>query len=136
MKLSEAMMLGSVTCKMERGNWEACGLGCAGNALGIAAGDGSNSFGNPRVQAIFQQWPWLRPASVFGNACLETESLPYFGGKIARLFDEEVATGKMSLEQLVDYVRSIEPSCGECNRFDCTCKPEAIIDSDLAVAHI
>ena len=35
MKLSEAIMLGSSTCKMERGNWNTCALGAAANAIGI-----------------------------------------------------------------------------------------------------
>ena len=38
-----------------------------------------------------------------------------------------VMKGKITFEQFVDHVRSIEPECGECNSFVCTCvKAEAV----------
>ena len=57
MKLSEAMMLGSTTCKMVRGDWNSCALGCAGNAVGIANFD--TIKGEGRIFPIYDYWPWL-----------------------------------------------------------------------------
>jgi hypothetical protein len=140
MKLSEAMMLGSTTCKMEAGNWDSCALGCAGNAVGIEQTkypvnsllpDGVT----PPWKAIYNQWPWLEqnredssPVNyVMPNGTFETrinylncEFLPA-ATHIYNRFDSMVCKGLMTLEQLVDYVRSIEPECGDCNRFDCLC---------------
>lgn len=102
MRLSEAMMLGSTMCKMEEGNWDSCALGSAANAIGLEKKHNTDE----RIDEIYSAWPWLR------------------GGQISGIwvrFDHCVVPGLMTLEQLVDYVRSIEPSCGECNRFECTC---------------
>lgn len=104
MKLSTAMMLGSTTCKMKPGKISSCAIGAALNALGEPV--------KGRYGRAEELWPWL--------------STEYFGVITAK-FDTEVCYGHMTLEQLVDYVRSVEPSCGECNRFNCSCvKSEAL----------
>ena len=36
----------------------------------------------------------------------------------------------MTLEQLVDYVRSIEPDC-DCNRFHCDCKAKQEVSAEV-----
>jgi len=111
MKLSEAMMLGSTTCKMLPADINSCALGCAGNAVGIplcVAREG----GWQRLQAIQDRWPWL------------SDSLSEV---IWTLFDNHVCCGEMTLEQLVDYVRSVEPACGECNQFECSCPRTAAV---------
>jgi hypothetical protein len=41
----------------------------------------------------------------------------------------------MTFEQLVDYVRSVEPSCGECNRFECTCVKSAAPAEEKSETH-
>jgi hypothetical protein len=64
--------------------------------------------GNLRLGHIKDAWPWLNDSGL-----LEA---------IWKRFDNQVVCGGMTLEALVDYVRSIEPDCGGCNRFDCTCK--------------
>lgn len=117
MKLSEAMMLGSATCKMVAGDWNSCALGAAANAIGIP--QSKVLFGVGRGHAIRAAWPWLetrQPSELLSIS------------EIVFRFDNEVCEGKMTFEQLVDYVRSIEPECGECNRFECTCKatPECV----------
>ena len=92
MKLSDAMMLGSVTCRMEPGNWNSCALGAAANAVGI-----------PRVgreALIREEWPWLTEEYT-PNWSLEAE--------IAWRFDRVVCKGWMTLEQLIDWVRENEP---------------------------
>lgn len=57
MRLSEAMMLGSATCKMVPGDWNSCSLGAAANAVGIPRAEGM--FGIQRINAILKEWPWI-----------------------------------------------------------------------------
>jgi hypothetical protein len=129
MKLSTAMMLGSTTCKMVPGDWNSCALGCAGNAVGIGQGvrrEASGfiwmSDGRGRSQHIYDVWPWLNGEKMFWAALI--------WGK----FDSKVCSGEITLEQLVDYVRSIEPSCGDCNKFECSCvKSEVVYESKAEV---
>jgi len=116
MKLSEAMMLGSTTCKMEAGDINSCALGCAGNAVGVPQMfrvDGSSDSG--RYFEIAKIWPWILEPAVKGARFTDK------GWLVWAKFDTLVCRGSMTFEALVDYVRSIEPDCGKCNRFDCTC---------------
>ncbi len=115
MKLSEAMMLGSVTCKMVPGDWNSCGLGCAGNAVGIPQSERKKGAGRSRL--ICDNWPWLRGYDGDGN---------FWNRRVWERFDFQVCEGKMTFEQLVDYVRSVEPECGECNQFKCVCDPTEV----------
>lgn len=114
MKLSEAMMLGSVTCKMEPMDINSCAYGCALNALGVPEEETRLQGGEIvfRYEKVRRIWPWTTDDGF---------SMSRLGQSVYEKFDLEVCTGEMSLEQLVDYVRSIEPDCGECNRFECTC---------------
>lgn len=131
MKLSEAMMLGSVTCEMKAADLNVCALGAAANAVGLPKKEDCY-FGN-RLHVISNRWPWIRETSN-GKHGHSDEYVSRFGGnpresswaeQIFYRFDRSVVWERsMSLEQLVDYVRSIEPTCGECNRFECTCAPE------------
>lgn len=100
MHLSTAMMLGSTTCKMEAGNWNSCGIGCAGNAIGIPNTENPDD----RLVPLFNAWPWL--------------SDEWF---VWVIFDTKVCAGKMTFDAYVDWVKSIEPSCGDCNEFVCKC---------------
>ena len=121
MKLSEAMMLGAATCRMEAGNWNSCAIGAAGNAMGVP--QGKLLRGNDRCRGLSAAWPWLWRAKNEFAFCWES---------VASRFDGAVCTGKMTLEELADYVRTIEPDCGECNRFECTCTPAVAEVSQLA----
>lgn len=113
MKLSEAIMLGSTTCRLEPMNLNHCALGCAANAMGMPKHEPFTKRAWDRVNAIHKEWPWIirSPGGVREE----------YGFQITRMFDGEVCLGFKTLEQLVDWVRSVEPDCGECNRFDCTC---------------
>jgi hypothetical protein len=71
--------------------------------------------GSIRLSHIYQAWPWL-----------EGELLQ----SVWQMFDNEVCKGTKTLEQLADHVRSIEPQCGECNMFKCSCSP-ASLDSKV-----
>ena len=108
MRLSEAMMLGDMMRRRSGGiyliNTEApCGCAIGGAALAIGHKAGAAwSRGRTLLQATY---PWFTDA--------EDE-------KISVMF-MDVCTGETTFEQLISYVRSIEPDCGECNRFECTC---------------
>jgi hypothetical protein len=115
---------------MKAGDWNTCALGAAGNAVGIP-----NFVKTPRQQLLFAKWPWLvsevpQPFEPFERIVYCGASYYYEGlgspwhpwhGRITRRFDEEVCAGRMTFEQLVDYMASIEPECGECNKFVCSC---------------
>ena len=111
MKLSEAMMLGASTAKMIPFNIRSCALGAAANAIGIPAPGGSVN----RTLLIAEKWPWITDRYTPRNPWST------YGSHIAQEFNARVCGGEMSFESLVDHVRSIEPECGECNRFECTC---------------
>lgn len=123
MKLSTAMMLGSTTCKMLPGNMNSCAFGAALNALGVPQEEPSYM----RYTPLRKHWPWLT----------EDESrLSEPAKEIYGRFDFNVCQGLMTLEQLVDYVRSIEPACGECNSFSCTCVTSETAEEAVQVVHV
>ncbi len=123
MKLSEAMILGSTTCRMVAGDWNSCAIGAAGNAVGLAAAyEPSRRLLIPapnetseRYHRLIRLWPWLEVEATFN---LDVGSYCQI---ITSQFDELVCSDEMTLDQLADYVRSVEPSCGDCNRSECTC---------------
>jgi hypothetical protein len=128
-KLSEAMMLGSTTCKMVPGDWNTCALGAAANAVGIAKQMiihrdliTGTVFLTNRASAIWARWPWLAThPSLRGNVGI--------GLIVASKFDNSVCRGLMTFEQLVDWIRSIEPDCGECNMYQCACQKTEVTES-------
>jgi hypothetical protein len=85
---------------------------------------------------IHEAWPWIMDGNKFFRADWMAGQEQVSGLEaIWSRFDILVCAGRMTLEQLVDYVRSIEPDCGECNKFECTCvKDEATVESTEAVA--
>lgn len=115
MRLSDAMMLGSVTCRMERYNWNSCALGCAGNAVGIP---NWGNRGHGRHNLILQAWPWLLEECPC-EMCIAVSAdrkkrAPWMAHErymdhITSAFDFQVSYGLMTLEQLIDWVRSVEP---------------------------
>lgn len=127
MKLSEAIMLGSATCKMVAGDINNCALGAALNAVGaerhtlsvsikrVGELEWSTTAGNDRYHALLERWPWL-----FAAAPGQASWSPSYGMIVADLFDAHVVWGDMTLEQLADAVSAVEPQC-ECNQFDCDC---------------
>ena len=118
MRLSDAMMLGSMMVSMKPGNWRACALGVAGTAVGIPVHQ------KRRHEAICDVWPWL--ASNHDERLCE----------IVELFDQRVCGGDMTFNELVEYVRSIEPDC-DCGTRNCCCNrvTDEEVEALLAVAH-
>lgn len=117
MRLSEAIMLGAATCVMQAGDMNTCALGAALNAIGVAQGTQ-----RLRWQALCDTWPWTEE---YMNRQDKWHCAIY------RAFDGPVCGGKMTLEQLVDYVRSIEPDC-DCNRFNCDCATKQLVEPEAA----
>jgi len=141
MRLSEAIMLGSTTCVLEAGDWNSCALGAACNALGVPA----DFIGTEvtlmkqkfrvrefiREDEIAKYWPWLTGELSFFVAFEGVDRFsqePWLASTWLEMiyvaFDDLVACGHWSLEALVDWVRSVEPECGECCEFECTCGEE------------
>lgn len=120
MKLSDAMVLGDTLRKRNAsmyldkdryGNYCGCAIGGAFLAIGITDSD--------EMIADREHWPWLSDKANLGS-----RYRTLIGCGIDRKYPSflQVETGECTFEQLVEYVRSIEPECGECNSFKCTCK--------------
>lgn len=131
MRLSEAMLLGdsmrrrtnSVYLLGEQGEYCGCAIGGALLAVGVG-----RSIGENNLFAISRVFPWIM--DVWKQdiewkvkiAFTKNEEDPSF---------QKVLEGKCTFEQLVDYVRSVEPDCGTCCSFTCTCKT---VEPELEVA--
>jgi hypothetical protein len=126
------MILGCTMGKLEGGSWNTCALGVAANAVGIAKRVTITIFGfsstwRRRIGPMQKMWPWLKE---------DIDAGKYFGmftwlERISGRFEHEVCDwvnqpDPAKFEELVAYVRSIEPSCGDCNRFQCSCAPAEI----------
>jgi hypothetical protein len=115
MKLSEAILLGDSLRTRTNG----CYLNTRTSPpCGCALGGAQLAMGRTEDMAFHELWPWLQDISPDGVSWRAE-----VGCDNERGF-EAVMGGSISIDQLADYVRSIEPSCGECNRFDCTCTTE------------
>lgn len=123
MKLSEAMMLGSCLVKMEPMNMASCAYGVALKSIGLNGEDGGIG---PRYDLLIQSWPWLNNGDGTGWNLSDTACSIY------EMFDYDVCGSKITFEELIDYVRSVEPSCGECNRFECDCVKEEVPTTEFA----
>ena len=126
MKLSEAMVLGDVLRERNPSVWIA-GDGSCGCALGgaaLATGHSEKELitwimaRNCETTEWFQfLWPWLSTDNV---------------RDISKMFSD-VCRAQMTFEQLVDYVRSIEPECGTCCKFSCDC-PKEIAEEPVPIS--
>lgn len=109
MRLSEAILLGSTSVrplagrmiKFQNGETFGCALGMACTAAAVPF------F---QSQEFYDEWPWLKNHFTLPCCGGQTE---YFGSSvIVHVFDYhimEVNKPHWTLEQLVDWVRSVEP---------------------------
>lgn len=103
MRLSEAMMLGGIANTIDCDCWDGCLLGVSVKALGA----NQNKF-NREAQT---RWPWIEDkfaepkimADWYGDGH-ETASV------ILSNLAVMVVAGRVTLEQVVDWVRSVEPA--------------------------
>lgn len=105
MKLSDAVTLGSSIVKLKPHSWNFCAIGAAVQAEGMMTASAKEK---DIIGAALGYWPWLESND---NAMLE---------EIANLFDTKVCNGRMTLDQLIEYIAQIEPPC-ECGVRDCGC---------------
>lgn len=105
MRLSDAIAMGQgLVGKWEVGDIRHCALGMACNAIGMShwlEGDGD-------YVAIRSNWPWTE--QYVQHPFREEDWKEYEALElIYTLFDEKVMTGGMTLNRLIDWVRSVEP---------------------------
>jgi hypothetical protein len=101
MRLSEAIGLGSMILKPYQNMRYHDDKGCALDMAMAASGDNKRRFWGRWVDA-HEVWPWLNEKPVRGFFRYS------YAGLIVEMFGE-VMYGKKSLDQLIDYVRSVEP---------------------------
>lgn len=108
---------------MIAGDINSCALGVSLNAAGVPSinrrpplvvGFSTVSV-DARYLALYMLWPWTEERSSTRPGTWSYE--------VWNRFDNWVSYGQMTIEQLADYIRSVEPECGTCNRFQCTCQP-------------
>jgi hypothetical protein len=112
-KLSSAIMLGMNTLDLSGNDFNCDILGVAANAVGIPRAVWTKESIHERNESILDQWPWLEKQ-------IPVEGKDYYQTRFVELsgrFDGEGST----LGDLLNYIRSIEPECGECNYYDCIC---------------
>lgn len=113
MKLSSAIMLGMQTLDLSGNDFNCDILGVAANAVGIPRAVWTKESIEARDESILDHWPWLaKQIPVEGKDYYQTRFVEFSGR-----FDGEGST----LGDLLNYIRSIEPECGECNDYACTC---------------
>lgn len=117
MKLSTSMMLGDSIMSRTPREWLNMGTncGCAAGRAYIANGGSTELWERIHVGAFMAMWPWLN------SDILNEISCRFYG----------VCAGLTTLEQLVDWIKNIEPACGECNKFDCDCCGESTNVSEI-----
>lgn len=103
LRLSDAIALGRMTVDVwEATNLDGCALGMAANAVGI----------DRKYENLKRVWPWLRnpldkcPAGCF-MCSFKSSSLA-----VGHIFDTHICGGlepKWTLDQLIDWIRSVEP---------------------------
>ncbi len=98
MKLSEAMMLGyTMGRELDNGSWNTCLIGISCHAV-------STSY-YATLRESFERWPWI------GNSVPHPHNRHLLLPPYVILTDlcNEVIHGTMTIEQAVDWVRSVEP---------------------------
>jgi hypothetical protein len=142
MFLSDAIVLGSTLGELKPYDINSCALGMAGNTMGIekaeplyfgkVQADATVKDQNKRVDKIIEIWPWLRCMDSYPGEIFKWT----YAKIIMRMFDGEVCTGKRTLESLVEYIRSVEPKCGECHYFNCQCKNLAVFSEETVKENV
>ncbi len=121
MRLSEAVILGDTLRRRsptlfidedENGSKCGCAIGGATLAMGKCGNRDHEEF-----------WPWLsdiayKHPSDYDITWESAIGIYGYKGKPSFL---RVCDGLANLEQLVDWIREVEPECDKCCRFECTC---------------
>jgi hypothetical protein len=115
MRLSEQILLGRhLVEKPSASDLNACALGMGMKAEGIA----TEHRGQPNYRGLVRRWPWLlddyqeKPCRCITVLDVDDDiKSETYCAAIAHLFDRHIigTAPSWTLEQLVDYVRSVEP---------------------------
>lgn len=110
MRLSDAIEMGRTLIELEPALYldPECNRGCA-IGMGLAAVDGKYSGRN--MERMFELWPWLRfpvreRLKESESHAIENWSMEEEIGQLAWLV---ASYKKITLDQLIDWVRSVEP---------------------------
>lgn len=129
MRASVAINLGDTlkrrdsTLYLTRGGTSMCPQGCALGGIPLALGMEGISYGDfiantwPRVLEVY---PWM---AEWKNPKWQVHDEYDFEHTISYKFSH-IDIGSGTFEELVDWVRSIEPDC-DCNRYNCNCSAKA-----------
>ncbi len=139
MRLSEAILLGSSIVQPNPGvllgEWDGIVFGCA---LGMACKAENLTVSNPKkLDPVTEHWPWtLAQISQRDRdfcECIAPEMRINSAQFIAHVFDCHLATTYFplepawTLEQLVDWVRSVEPAEPEAENFEIEARETGVI---------
>lgn len=98
MRLSDAIAMGRTLCEPKRATIYGCAMGMANHAIGGMIG----------YCTVEKAWPWI-VNNLFVAPC-KCSGTKNGAGVIIHLFDFHVMTlGDWTLDQLIDWVRSVEP---------------------------
>jgi hypothetical protein len=125
-KLSSAIISGMQTLRLTPANPD-CDI--FGTALRVVEPTPSwpADSATARYEAILGYWPWLeRNIPVPGEDHYRSLMM-----EIEYRFDQQVCRGYTSLSDLLNYIRSLEPACGECCSFGCICGEVAPLFREL-----
>jgi len=123
MRLSDAIATGRVLVpQLEQGEMRGCALGMALLAVGRNAAE-IHLLG---YEYVVETWPWLKSAPAHCSSCEYWNTTMHGAAKVWLPFDTHVMSDKtMTLDQLIDWVRSIEPQ-EEAEQVTVTATPEVV----------
>lgn len=108
MKLSDAVMLGFGMIKFDPNVYLEDGCGCfIGSGYFAATGAKAASL----FDDMFPVWPWLMETREMPDwflPCLQGRRIPTH--RIISMMAIEMGQGRVTLEQAVDWIRSVEPA--------------------------
>lgn len=113
LKLSEAIRLGSLLIQEPKeSDTNSCAVGMALRAIGdnrVFSQDQSSDDLHIPYRAVVKTWPWLDQKSTYCPWC---DCHVFSSGCIWHPFDSHVMRGEMTIEQLADWIATIEPDDG------------------------
>ena len=110
MRLSDAIGLGRTIVKakshtvLTKDNSQGCAVGMALVAVGKKYNCDNDWDVNPLYKQFDDEWPWTKNRITMDGDCI------IFVVALFRQFDNKVMTGHWTLDQLIDWVRSVEPA--------------------------
>jgi hypothetical protein len=115
MRLATAIRMGSLATEIPvRGDVETCAIGMACRAVGKwqpRSVKATLPYIDEEVAmnyaTLLAQWPWLNNVRVGCRFCGESLSREY---TVFHLFDWHVVDGEITIEQMCDFIDSIDPT--------------------------